>query len=517
MAARELTDAEPLRWPEVAAMTAMALALNAAMAAGLGAKYWYDTIAYAQLATAIADSAALRQLYEGQFGITYQHLMPGLPLLMALFERIFGAFSWPAFAVMQYGLNALASVWFANSLRRQLTFPSRIVLVALISLFPFYSAFHGAFLTESLTATLFLVIAGTAFRQMNGDLGFGRAMAIILVLAVLGGLLRSYLAGIGGVAAVLVILGAKGWRAFGWHGAAIASVLAGFSAFSVWKTALGLPFLLPNVNNWMLNHVTYVVKTLDEPSIRALDGVVFDQAVFNKITASPDRLGFGDMIALHDGLVAKGLTSRQAGEKIAAAANVLRLQSAQDVVTQLQLPLASIGFQFLGSVGPKGRLLTRGGFDAERTYKHLRYYYLWNSGMDGGDYLATYKSYSDRYRSAPGLVSEAAISWTETRIGPHIKARPAFWRTALLPLVMIPADILVLAGLAGFIWLARRRTSMILLVLASIGLVYLAAAMSTVVGDNRHSHLLWPLYLAGIVALVDGAAVRFGKHGKAAA
>ncbi|MEM9574922.1 MAG: hypothetical protein AAF870_06815, partial [Pseudomonadota bacterium] len=76
--------------PSVLAMLVMALALNTIMAVSLGTKYWIDSFAYIQLAGGITDPSRMRALFEGAFGLSYQHLMPGLPIFLAFMDRLFG-------------------------------------------------------------------------------------------------------------------------------------------------------------------------------------------------------------------------------------------------------------------------------------------------------------------------------------------------------------------------------------------------------------------------------------------
>jgi hypothetical protein len=54
----------------------ISLTLHCLMAVTMGAKYWWDTISYFQLADALRDLGSLHDLYSGPFGIIFQHLMP---------------------------------------------------------------------------------------------------------------------------------------------------------------------------------------------------------------------------------------------------------------------------------------------------------------------------------------------------------------------------------------------------------------------------------------------------------
>jgi hypothetical protein len=482
-----------------------ALLLNALMAMSLGAKYWFDSISYFQLATAILDPSALQALYSGRFGIIYQHVMPGLPFLIAVFERIFGAALWPAFAMMQYGLSALASVYFTRSFQGRLSWPGQLALVFLISTFPFFSAFHGAILTESLSSTLLLLIAAIAIRCLDGRIRLGCALAMILLLGIAGGQLRSYLAAYGGGCAFLIIFNERRLMAVHLYGAAVAAVAFGFFAYPAYRAACGAEFYPPNVNSWMLTHVSYVVQTFDARSAKAIDGVVLDPLIKDKLVSSGKRLDTNDTLKIVDDLVAAGATRREAGKRIADAAFIVRTQSLADMETQLQLALGSLGFQHLATCCDPNRPLTRGGFTGVRSLGHLQYYYRWNAGLSADDYKTVFDSYPDRALSIPGLFTKAAVDWHAARVGPYVRAQPSAMRSVVGWQTALPADILIVIGMLGFAMLVRWDWRFVSLLAMAMGLVYLAAVTATVVGDNRHAHLLWPFYLCGITGFGEWA------------
>ena len=118
-----MTNDQDDRTPKVffGALLLVSLTIQLLSGRALGAKYWWDTIAYFQLAEALRSFDSLRELYSGPFGTVYQHLMPGLPALILLFEKLFDSHLWLAFAISQNVLSAVACVYMATcfSTKRQ--------------------------------------------------------------------------------------------------------------------------------------------------------------------------------------------------------------------------------------------------------------------------------------------------------------------------------------------------------------------------------------------------------------
>jgi hypothetical protein len=481
----------------------ISLVLHALMAATLGAKYWYDTISYFQLAAAITDPAALRDLYAGEFGLAYQHIMPGLPLLIGAFEFLFGRAMWPAFAIVQYGLGAVACVYLATSFGSRIGRPGQLAIVVLSATFPFFSAFNGAILTESLSASIFLFLIGTTIRRLDKRIGFLKSLAIVLVLGVIGGQFRSYIAGVGAGSAFLLIFDRGRFREFWLYGFAALTAVGGVLAFPAYRAAIGMEFALPNVNAWMLMHTSYVAWDLDDRSQRALDGVVLDPVIREKLVVSHDPLVIGDVVKMVGDLVATGKSRTEAGRLIAAAAWTVRTQSPAVVGRQLQLSLSSLGFQYFATCCDPEREMRRGGYTGRKMLGLFRYYYAWNAGLDDDDYGRIFDRMITAYRAAPQLYSAAVIDWYMDRVGPYVRSQPSPLRYLTWPLGSVPTDALILAGIWGFVVLSRRDWRLLCLLGLSMAPIYAAAVTASVVGDNRHSHPLWPLYFAGIAALAE--------------
>lgn len=481
--------------------------LNGLMAFSRGASYWFDTVIYFEIARVITNPAAFHQLDQSNFGLVFQHVVPGLPLLILFFEKIFGSMLWPAFAALQYSLSAVACVYFARGFDGQISRISQLILVVLIETFAYYSGFHSAILTESLSASITLLIIGVTVRCLDGHYPFYRALIALLILTIIGCQFRSYLVVIGAGCATLVVFDRRRWSQFWLYGVVAVVAVGSILAYPAYRAAAGSDFKLLNVNALMLMHASYVAWDLDERSQRALDGVVFDPVIRDKIVLQGDALNMNDVVKLVSDLEARGIGRDHAGELINAASKTVRTQSAEIMLRQIQLSLSSLGFQYLATCCDPSRGLMR-GFDGKAMLDHFKRYYRWNAGL-AKNYQRTFKRYNDVYLQPPYLYSQAAIDWYTSRVGPYIFDNASMFRPALGITRLIPLDLIVVLGLTGFALKARRNWQMILIVGLCMAPIYAATLMASVVGDTRYSHPLWPLYFLGIVIAGEVAAHKF--------
>src|ERR1019366_6707480 len=94
-----------------------AIAAHAYSMVVTGAKFWIDSIAYFELALALFDGEQLGRLYHSEFGFLYQHVVPGLPLLIRVLDEVFRDHLWPASAIFQGLLSASAVTYFVLAFR----------------------------------------------------------------------------------------------------------------------------------------------------------------------------------------------------------------------------------------------------------------------------------------------------------------------------------------------------------------------------------------------------------------
>jgi hypothetical protein len=263
---------------------------------------------------------------------------------------------------------------------------------------------------------------------------------------------------------------------------------------------LGIGFVLPNVSALMLTHVSYVAWDLDRETAQSLNRVVLNDEIRARL-AGKEPISYGDAKHIFDDLVSSGLSRADARQKIAAAAWRVRTSSIGAVERQLQLPLASIGLQFLAVCCQPGRQLTR-DMTARALFSHIRHYFRWNSGVDHGSYVELFDRFTEMTRSSH-IYSDAAENFYIARIRPYITDSLKPFRDPLRLAFLVNDPLIVIAwfGLFRFFWPGQRTA--VVMMFVPFAVIYSVAVYTHIFGDNRHAHPLIPIIIAGFVKVVD--------------
>jgi hypothetical protein len=477
-----------------------AIAAHAYSIVVTGAKYWIDSIVYFQFALTLFDAEQLRQLYNSHFGFQYQYVPPGLPFLIRALDEIFREYLWPALAVFQALLSASAVTFFVLAFRDKLSRLAQLAAVIVCGLHPYFVSFHAAALTESVSASILLFSLGIAIRALDGRLSLGVALGLMLPLSIFAAQFRPYLGLVGILAAALMVFQhGKPWRIPLYAITALALAI-GTLAFPLYRAALGIGFFLPNVSALMLTHVSYVAWDLDRETAQSLDTVVLNDEIRARLIGKAP-ISYGDAKHIYDDLITTGLSPDMARQKISAAAWRVRTSSIGIVERQLQLPLASIGFQYAPVCCQPNRQLTRDmtGFFL---FRHIRWYFRWNSGVDGGGYIELFDRFTEMTRSSD-MYSEAAENFYIARIRPYVTDSLKSFRDPLHLTFFVSDPLILIAwfGLLLFFWPEQRMT--LLVVLVPFVVIYAVAVYTHIFGDNRHAHPLIPIIVVGFVKVVD--------------
>jgi hypothetical protein len=476
------------------------IAAHAYSIAVTGAKFWIDSMVYFELALALFDANQLGQLYRSEFGFLYQHVVPGLPLLIRVLDGIFREQLWPALAVFQGLLSAAAVAYFILAFRQKLSRPAQLAAVVLCGLHPYFVSFHAAALTESVPASIMLFSLGIALRALDGRVSLKVSLSLLLLLSILSAQFRPYLGVVEVLVAALVVFRrGRPWRIPLYAVTALAMV-AGTLAFPVYRAAFGVGFFLPNVSAILLTHVSYIAWDFDKDTAQSLNGVVLNETLRGKLI-DKGNFTYGDAKHVLDDLVSSGLSPDEAKQKMAAAAWRIRTSSAGAIERQLQLPLASIGFQYAPVCCQPNRQLTRDmtGFFL---FRHIRYYFRWNSGVDPGNYLELFDRFTEMTRSSH-VYSETAENFYISRIRPYVTDALKPLRDPL-HLTFFVSDPLILVawfGLFLLFWPGQRTELLVLFV--PFAVIYAVAVYTHIFGDNRHAHPLIPIIIVGFVKVVD--------------
>jgi hypothetical protein len=482
-----------------------AIAAHAYSIVVTGAKYWIDSIVYIQLALALFDADQLGRLYNSEFGFLYQHTEPGLPLLIRALDLISRGHLWPALAIFQGLLSAAAVTYFVLAFRTKLGRPAQLAAVVICSLHPYFVSFHAAALTESVSASILLISLGVAIRALDGRISLHASLTLLLPLSIVAAQFRPYLGLVGILAAVLIVFQrGRPWRMPLYAATALALAI-GTLAFPLYRTALGIGFFLPNVSTLLLTHASHVAWDLDEETANSLKSVVLNDEIRTRLIGK-QPINYDDARHIFDDLVASGLSPAEARQKIAAAAWRVRTSSIGAIERQLQLPLASIGFQYAPACCWPNRQLTR-DITAGTLFRNARIYFRWNSGVDngsysGGNYLQTFDRFSEMTRSSH-VITEEAQAFYISRIRPYVTESLKRFRDPL-HLAFFVSDPLIVAGWYGlFLCFWPRERTTLLLMFIPFAVIYAAAAYAHIAGDNRHAHPLIPIIIVGFMKVAD--------------
>jgi hypothetical protein len=470
-----------------------------------GAKYWIDSIVYFELALALFDADQLAQLYQSGFGFLYQHTEPGLPLLIRTLDLISRGHFWPALAIFQGLLSASAVTYFVLAFRTKLSRPAQLATVIVCGLHPYFVSFHTAALTESISASILLISLGIAIRSLDGRLSLRASLGLLLSLSVIAAQFRPYLGLVGIIAAALIVFERGRPRRLALYAATALALATGTLAFPLYRAALGIGFFLPNVSALLLTHASYVAWDLDSETANSLKAVVLNDEIRARLIGK-QPIDYDDAKHIFNDLVASGLSPADARQKIAAAAWRVRTSSIGAIERQFQLPLASIGFQYLPACCWPNRQMTR-ELTAWTVYRNARIYFRWNSGVDNGTYAgASYVQVFDRFSEmtrAQRVFSEAAQDFYVAKIRPYVTDSLKRFRDPL-HLAFWVTDPFVVAGWFGLVlcfWPLQRMT--LLLVFVPFAVIYAVVVYTHIAGDNRHAHPLLPIIIVGCMKLVD--------------
>jgi hypothetical protein len=465
-----------------------------------GAKFWIDSIVYFELALALFDADQLSRLYHSEFGFLYPHVVPGLPLLIRVLDGMFREQLWPALAVLQGLFSAVAVAWFVLAFRQNLSRPAQLAAVMLCGLHPYFMSFHASALTESIPASIMLISLGLAIRALDGRLSLKISLSLLLALSVISAQFRPYLGVVEILIAALVVFQrGRPWR-IPLYAATALALAAGTLAFPVYRAALGAGFSLPNVSALLLTHVSYVAWDLDKDTAQSLNTVVLNDALRQKLIGK-EYFNYDDAKHVFDDLVSSGLPQAVAQQKMAAAAWRIRTSSISIVERQLQLPLASIGFQYAPACCLPNRQMTRDltGWGMAR---HIRWYFRWNSGLDSGSYLEYFDRFTEMTRSSH-VYSDAAENFYISRIRPYVTDSLKSFRDPLHLTFFVSDPLILIAwfGLFLFFWPAQRTSLLVMFV--PFAVIYAVAVCTHIFGDNRHAHPLIPVIIVGFVKAAD--------------
>jgi hypothetical protein len=165
-------------------------------------------------------------------------------------------------------------------------------------------------------------------------------------------------------------------------------------------------------------------------------------------------------------------------------------------MTQLRLPLLSIGMKYPVFLGNPDKVIHRGF--TNRTYAHhAAYWEKWEGGTLREDYSQELDTVVKFSKDNGALYDASVVDDLERSVRPFLADHPVSMRDPL-GLLHVPSDVWFLGWGIGLciIWKMNRMLAGILM--ASMLATYVMSA-SVPVGNARYAYPLLPLYIIGLV------------------
>ncbi len=466
------------------------LALHAYSMWAFGATFWYDSVNYFQLGTALIHGD-LRDFYDGPRYYIFQHLMPGLPLLLGGLTTLFGRYGWVALASLQHFVAACSLLYFMRSLNHRLSPMWQLAAGVLICLHPFYMAFHNSPLTESLSSSMLLVVVAAAIRMVVRRQKDGKTLFFLTLAGILGVQLRSYAVAYALTCIAILLTCSEGYvrrRVVAGVGILIMSSLLVFPIYRWVRTGI---FFMPNVDYVTLSLALDINPQVSEPTVRTLRGLSLPRGEsVERIAAQGLSYVQAAEIAAH--LKSLGYQDGEAKKLIKRMAWVVRTDSVGVVTNQLRLGLLSAGAYNVALLGSGERPFSR-GYTLREHRSHERYYVAWFAWTKFDNYLPILDQLLERFKRDSNIIDDAARRGLESFLRPFFVTRGSRLRDPM-SLVSLPLEVWMCGWIMGVALISQRNRAVGALFAVAPVVNYLVS-VSVPVGQARYSHGLIPLYI----------------------
>jgi hypothetical protein len=455
-----------------------------------GATYWADSIDYVGFGEFFARGAP-QQFYSGDRYFLLQHLMPGLPLLWAILSNLDERLVWYALALVQHGFAAVSLIAFALALRPFLGSLTVFVGALATSVHPFFSAFHNAFMTESIMSSCAL-LAAAQFVSCYAERNVTVTRASVLVASVVvGSMFRSYivLLGVFLCMALFLFVGGCTYRLR----AIVCMALIGMSVFlfPAYRYAISGKFFLPNVDFVELTVKSTALPSLTPQAETALLALPELSSVVSIEQLRTRPIAYEESIQISKRMLAEGQSEQDVRARLRSVASAM---IGGQFLRELRFAGSSVGLlvvPFLGDpTAPAQSYLNVGDLQ-----KHQEYYYQWFGWTQKDDYQATFDSFIRSNRQESNLYSAAAIDRYVAVLRPHISDSPISTKDPLR-LAEIPPDLFVAGWLVCLLVMLFRAPAIAALFVFPVATV-LIAVLTVPIGSIRYAHPLVPFYLIG--------------------
>ena len=503
------TTTERVAWRKRILLLGTILVLHVYSMWAFGATFWYDSAHYLQFGFALMTRHGLTTFYDGPNYYIFQHLMPGLPLLLAATIRFFGRYGWLALTAMQHLVATCALLYFTNSYCHWLPLGWRLITIILICVHPYYMAFHNAPMTESLAGSLLLIGLGAALRLSGGGRVSKHTLLVLAGSGILAVQFRSYAAlMVLGVLLVLFLFAASGTARIrmAYAGLAVAASLLFFPAY---RWAVTGAFFMPNIDYVTLSIALGINPRPTDDAIRRLKELPLPSNMSAE-RISANGLTFQEAASVGAHLRSLDYSDRSARTIVKRMAWIVRTDSRGVIANQARLALFSVGAEHLALAGKQGDDLFYRGYTVEDFRRHVRYYLDWFSWTLFADYGPIFGQFFDMFGKTPETIDEHVRQELKRFLGPFFVTREPALRDPLR-LLRVPFEMWIGGWLIGVILWSRKKRPIALILVLPVALNYVVS-VSAPVGDLRYSQSLLPLYIAGSIWFLADATVWLRTH-----
>jgi hypothetical protein len=213
-----------------------------------------------------------------------------------------------------------------------------------------------------------------------------------------------------------------------------------------------------------------------------------------------EGIDYMDAAAIGEHLRARGFDDTEAKAEVLKAAWAVRIDSPEVVLSQLRLPLLSIGMKYPVFMGDPDKAIHRGY--TNHTYaNHAAYWEKWEAGTLRDNYSQELDAIVRFSKENAGLYDAQAVENFERSLRPFLVDHPASLRDPL-GLLHVPSDLWLLGwGLAlSVLWKTHR---MLVGILAALVLATYLMSVSLPVANARYAYPLLPLYTIGFVIALE--------------
>lgn len=461
----------------------------------LGAGFYYDSVIYAQLGEALLSHEGLQDFYSGARYYVFQHLAPGLPLLWSGISIVAGPYEWVVFALVQHAIAATALIYLLSVWRPLFAGPFIALAAILVSCNPLYESLHNRLMTESITGSMLMFgMAATSSLLLHRSTG-RMPLFILSASAIIAIQVRSQSMAYFVIFffAILLSRHERPLRSTAWL--CLVAVLCSVFLWPAYRFHVTGQAFLPNTSYLALAHaLRYNVHPSDVVLAR-LNTLSLPATLPSERLAS-HGIDYMDAAAIGTHLRTLGMDDTQAKFEIMKAAWAVRTDSPEVMMTQLRLPLLSIGMKFPVFMGHPDKVIHRGF--TNRTYAHhAAYWEKWEGGTLREDYSQELDTVVKFSKDNGALYDASVVDDLERSVRPFLADHPVSLRDPL-GLLHVPSDVWFLGWGIGLciIWKMNRMLAGILM--ASMLATYVMSA-SVPVGNARYAYPLLPLYIIGLV------------------